>query len=224
MKIVTDILFYTNSLTYFDINSAGPTLLKHLSGINLLDIKDKNERNVKYGKAIRNTNMSRYIPYILYSFSKIVCYELDGILYTQDSVVTNRDISKSIIAKNSIFTFKKSWISKFLVISKDKKSYFAITDENKVIVKNDILSPNMLLKLYLFYENTKNWIFYFKKWFMEETEISYFITNKNSIYLSDGTIVSDIVDPAYVKGFENRINKEFYWFKLLKYFQSIYLF
>jgi len=226
MKIVTNKLAFNTPFTYYDINAAGPTLYAHLfDDDHLLKVENKQQRNVLFGKKIKEKGVSRYLPFILYSFSKLICYEMDGIIYTQDSVVINKNINDSIFAKNSIFTFKKSWISKLLVIHKNKKSYFAICENNKIIIKGDDLPLGILKHLYLFFNEYKQWMYYFKLWFLNAEPVM-FVTNKQKLYLKNNVIINNVntMEPKILQYYKSKINYDFYWLKILPYIQSIYLF
>lgn len=215
MWIVANKLVFTEPYTYYDIKAAGPTLLKHLTGIDLLDLP-KTTRNIKYGKLLIQLGLQDYIPFLLRTYCKLICQYTNGILYTQDSVITLHNPEDFL---PSIFSFHKEWTSSLLVIAHNRKSYVCWTTNNKVVVKGDELPIGCLSKLYTFMSRSTNWLYEYKMWFLNASPQE-FITNKQRLILKD-KIVDNVATPSL---FEGLVDKEIYWRKLLPYFASIYEF
>jgi len=215
MWILTDKLVFVEPYTYYDIVAAGPTLLKHLTGLDLLSLP-KTTRNINYGKLLVKLGLQDYIPFLLRSYCKYLCYQVNGILYTQDSVVTLHNPQEVL---PTIFTFRKEWTSSLLVIAHNRKSYICWTTEGQVIVKGDELPVGCLNKLYTFIVRSSNWLYEYKMWFLE-ARAEEFVTNKRRLILKD-KVVDEVSVPSL---FEGLVDKEVYWRKLLPYFASMYEF
>ena len=220
MYIITNVLVH-HDVSYFDINAAGPTLVEHLDLVpkGQLTKKEKQIRNIEYGKLIKKLGINQLIPNILFSYTKLLCFDVNGVLYTQDSVVCNK--LESVLVDRSIFTFKRVWTASTLIIDKNRKSYIAQTD-NGIIIKGNEMPVKLVEKFFQLISNDSNWLRSFKFLF-PKFDIEYFVTNKDRIFLYD-RILEDINDTKLLKSFKNKINLNYYWSKFLPYFQSVFLY
>ncbi len=207
MQFLTKEHIYYN-VYYWDIKAAGPSLLNHLYGINLLYL-DKEQRNIRYGELQKEENKLKIIPEILRRYTKNIALRNDAIAYTLDSVITKKNILSDIFVSKSCFTFKEDYHFSIMIIDENYKNYIAITNDNKVIIKGIIknyLSEKLILQFL-----TKGIVNFsrFKQWFKITNYKTFLIDN--SIIINgkkiDLTNTNIAVDP----------DREFYWKYLLEF-------
>ena len=217
MNICTEKYIHNNVFCY-DIKSAGPTILKYLTDIDLLD-KEKNIRNIEYGKLMRDNKDLKIISRIMFSISKIICKEFDGIIYTPDSVITHRIITDIELIKQLNVVYKREWFANLLIISKQRDSYIALTDDG-VIIKGRLkkyLTEKLIQKLITLTLEDPNWLLRFKQWFKSLENNLYFLTSENKLYTNDGEIV--VENMQLLQSY--KINKYVYWRSLIAFIYSI---
>ncbi|MGB9674899.1 MAG: hypothetical protein ACPLX8_02075, partial [Nanopusillaceae archaeon] len=186
MIIVTSQYVHYN-MRYYDMNKAGPSLLKYIYNIDLTNL-DKKERNEKYGLLMKMDDKYKMIPTMLYSISRILCKENEGIIYTQDSIITKRIINNNSILENLVVKFKQVWFAPILVINKNRNSYVAISGSETIIkgpAKNQV-SEYLVNKLLKFVIEEPDWLTKFKRWYKSIKDPEYFIINDNSIISTSG--------------------------------------
>ena len=217
MNICTEKYIHHNVFCY-DIKAAGPTILKYLTGTDLLDM-DKYKRNIQYGEMMRSNNDLKIISRMLFNISRIVCKEYDGIIYTPDSVITTRIITDIEFIKQLNVTYKRDWCAHLLIINKQRDSYIALVD-NGVIIKGRArksLTEKLILKLIELAMEDKDWLLKYKQWFKLLENNNYFLTADNILFTIDGEV--QIENESLVHSY--KINKYIYWKSLLSFIYTI---
>jgi hypothetical protein len=213
MNIITEksVHFWVKN---YDINRAGPTLLKHLTNIDLTQIEDKQERNIQYGKFLRDQSNLKIIPSALRAFISRLARESGAVAYTPDSVITKTNIMELSLVKRSIYSFKVEWSATHLVVSKDKKSYIALLANGDVLIKGQAskdISPKLVEHIFKLFEvNLLN----FKSSFLR-LPASVFAVNDIVVVGDESYKVNDF------KTFDLKVNYEYYWRKCLQFIYPI---
>ena len=210
MNIITDSLVNFN-VKYWDIRAAGPTVLNELYGINLLD-KEKEERNILYGKLQKQNAKIKIIPKLLLLYSELIAKRNKGILYTLDSVITRFDIRKDPLVESSYFTYHLQYDFQLIVISRRKNGYIGLTKKNEVVIKGEdkhFISKKIAFKLLTTgISNLEK----FKQWFKRCSYKNFVVDNKLVLNNKIVEIKSD---------YDFEPNREFYWIKILPYVYAI---
>ncbi len=211
MKILSSRYIHFN-VKYYDINMAGPTLLKYLTNFDVTEIPNKESRNIQYGLILKQ-NKLQIISNILQNYTKLVAKELNSIVYTPDSIITIKSIKDSKLALNSCFTFKKSWTANILVIAKKYDGYVCKLNNGDIIIKGEykkFLPINCVSKLLDIRFNFKNWLIIFKEWFKNALNEDLLIDDKY-IFTNDGLIEIQNINTINTY----KLQKEIYWRYLL---------
>ncbi|MEM3827997.1 MAG: hypothetical protein QXP36_02105 [Conexivisphaerales archaeon] len=199
----------------YDIDKAGPTLLKHITDVDLTQMEDKVQRNIEYGNLLKNDDRLKVIPYILKSFIQRIAKEYqDIIITTPDSFVTRLDIRDIELVNRSVFTFKVEWSATELVVSKTKRSYIAMLNNDDVLVKGIAsrdISNKLARKLFSLFDTTLE---QFKKSFLR-LPVEYFLVNDMVVVDNQLVKVNDI------QRFDRKVNYEYYWRKSLQFIYPI---
>jgi hypothetical protein len=214
MNILTSDYIY-NNMFYYDIKSAGPTILKYITNnkIDLLNL-EKTERNIKYGKLMKENEYYKIASKLMFSVNKFVCYLYDGIIYTPDSIITNRIIKDDKIIKSLVINYECKYHFNLLIINKNKNSYIAITNDNKVIIKGELknyLNEFLVEKLIDFCLNKINWLEKFKQWFKNLNDNTYFLIQNKYLFIDDKKIEIENINLLQTY----KVNKLIYWNSLL---------
>ena len=207
MKILTSRYIHFN-VKYYDINMAGPTLLKYLYDIDLTNIENKERRNIEYGLLIKQ-NKLQILPSILQNYIKLLAIELNAIIYTTDSIITLKSIKDSKLALSSCFTFKKSWTANILVITKKYDGYVCKLSNGDIIIKGQykkLLPEKAISKLLDLRFNFKNWLLIFKEWFKNSKNEDLLIDYKY-LFVDSGLIEIENINLLNTY----KLQKEIYW-------------
>lgn len=216
MIIVTRKYIHYN-MRYHDIRAAGPSVLKSLFNVDITDM-EKKERNIVYGKLMKENDIYKMIPAMLTSISRFLCKEYEGIIYTQDSIITKRTINNTILDQ-LVLKFKQNWISTLLVIGKDRDSYIALLNSGEVLIKGKAKSKIPLLiakKLLDFVLEEQDPILKFKRWFKQIKDVNYFLID-NQVFTFTGV---EKVTNKFLFDI-GKINKAVYWKNLLQFIYPI---
>jgi len=213
MNIITEksVHFWVKN---YDINRAGPTLLKHLSNIDLTQIEDKQERNIQYGNLLRDQSNLKVVPSVLRAFISRLAYESGAVAYTPDSVITKNNIMEHPLVKRSVYSFKVEWSATHLVVSKDKKSYIALLANGDVLIKGQAskdISPKLVEHIFRLFELKLS---SFKSSFLR-LPTSVFAVNNIVIVGDESYKVNDF------ETFDLEVNHEYYWRKCLQFIYPI---
>lgn len=214
MNILTSDYIY-NNMFYYDIKSAGPTILKYITNnkIDLLNL-EKTERNIKYGKLMKENEYYKIASKLMFSVNKFVCHFYDGIIYTPDSIITNRIIKDDKIIKSLVISYECKYHFNLLIINKNKNSYIAITNDNKIIIKGELknyLNEFLVEKLVDFCLNKINWLDKFKQWFKNLNDNTYFLIQNKYLFIDDKKIEIENINLLQTY----KVNKLIYWNSLL---------
>ncbi|MEM3859438.1 MAG: hypothetical protein QW478_08525 [Candidatus Micrarchaeaceae archaeon] len=204
-------------MRYHDIRAAGPSVLKSLFNVDITDM-EKKERNIVYGKLMKENDIYKMIPAMLTSISRFLCKEYEGIIYTQDSIITKRTINNTILDQ-LVLKFKQNWISTLLVIGKDRDSYIALLNSGEVLIKGKAKSKIPLLiakKLLDFVLEEQDPILKFKRWFKQIKDVNYFLID-NQVFTFTGV---EKVTNKFLFDI-GKINKAVYWKNLLQFIYPI---
>jgi hypothetical protein len=203
-------------MNYYDISSAGPTALKQFSGIDLLSIPDKLDRNIQYGKIMKSNEKYKFIPNTLLNVSRILCKEYNGILYSQDSFVTNKKIELGEIVNQTIFNFKKNYFFVVLIINRTFDTYIALTDKDEVVIKGKYKKyipeklASMLLKKFT---GESDWLTKFKSWFKYLNNNKYYLSNNKYLLTTTGLV--EVTKESLLETYD--VDKLMYWNYLLSF-------
>jgi hypothetical protein len=213
MNIITEksVHFWVKN---YDINRAGPTLLKHLANIDLTQMEDKQERNIRYGNLLRDQENLKVVPSVLRAFISRLAYESGAVAYTPDSVITKTDIMQHPLVKRSVYSFKVEWSATHLVVSKDKKSYITLLSNGDVLIKG-MASKDISQKL-------AEHIFRLFEMKLSSFKSS-FLRLSPSVFAINNTVIvgNEICKINDFKTFDLPVNYEYYWRKCLQFIYPI---
>ena len=207
MRFLTNKKVHRN-ITYWDINAAGPTLLKHLYNIDLMYL-DKQERNIRFGELQKENSSLKIVPEVLRRYTKTLAEVTHSIGYTLDSVLSHDDVRSYPFVRDSIFTFKSECEFQLLIIDSTFKNYIAFTKTNDVVIKGIVKNylPAAIVKKFFdvgIFDLRK-----YKLWFRNCNYTNFLIGN---------TIV---IDGKRIELKSTNItiepDREFYWKKILPF-------